>query len=162
MKSILTSFFCLCLMLTLSRAQGQSEPQNPIIGDPHPFDAFYGDLPLEDEQARLDNLAVALKHDKEHIAYILLYAGRRACAGETRVRAVRMKIYLVNRHGIRPKRIVWKDGGHHEEVEVIFLIWTPSVAEPTVFPTVSPNDVIFKKCKSKSTRRGQRRTRSSN
>jgi hypothetical protein len=159
MKFIFTSLLCLCAMLILSRGQvqAQSAPQNPTIADPHPFDAFYGNLSLADEKARLDNLAAALQHDKEHVAYILLYAGRRACAGETRARAVRMKSYLVKRHGIQPERVVWKDGGHREESTVEFLVWPRSAGEPSVVPTVASSEARIKPCKSKSNDRQVRR-----
>jgi hypothetical protein len=151
-KFIFTSLLCLCVMLFLSQgqAQAQSDPQSAINALSHPLHSFYGDISLEDERARLDNLAVALKHDQEQIAYLLLYAGRLYCAGETKVRAVRMKNYLVKRHGIQPERVVWKDGGYRDESAVDFLLWPRSAGEPSVVPTVDASEARIKNCKSKS------------
>ena len=161
MKVISTSLLCLCAMLVLCRgqAQAQSDPQNLTDALSHPVDTLYGNLSLEDERARLDNLAVALQQDKEQIAYLLLYAGRLACAGEIQARAARMKNYLVKRHGIRPERVVWKDGGYRDESVVEVLLWSRSAGEASVVPTVASNEARIKNCESKSKGRQVRRNR---
>ena len=55
-----------------------------------PFDS-YGDISWEDEKAHLDNFAIALQHDPDSIGYIIVYAGRRACVGESKDRTLRAK-----------------------------------------------------------------------
>jgi hypothetical protein len=159
-KFIFTSLLCLCATLTLCKgqAQAQSDPPNPPNIHLH-FDALHDDLSLEDERAYLDNLAVALMHDKELIAYMHLYAGRRACAGEIQARAARMKNYLVKRHGIQPEQIVWKDGGYRDVLTVEFLLWPRTASEPSVVPTVDSSEVQMKNCKSKFNGRRARQTR---
>jgi hypothetical protein len=82
------------------------------------FDS-YGNISWEDEKARLDNFASELRHDPNLIGYVIVYAGRRACPGEAKARAVRAKQYLVKAHAIRADRIRWIDGGYREEATVV-------------------------------------------
>ena len=147
------------LILCQEPAQAQPDPQDLINALSHPVDTLYGDLSPEDERAHLDNLAVALQQDKEQIAYLLLYAGRLACAGEIQARAVRMKNYLVKKHGIQPERVVWKDGGYRDVLTVEVLVWPRSAGEPSVVPTVASSEAQIKNCKSKSKDRQGRRNR---
>ena len=105
MKSILATILCL---LALSSAQGQH---------PSRFDE-YGRLPIVDEKARLDNLAIHLQNEPDYVAWLVVYAGQKTCIGDARKRAVRSRDHLVIRRGIRANRVMWIDGGYREEPTV--------------------------------------------
>ena len=115
-----------------------------------PFDS-YGAIPWEDEKAHLDNFAIALQHDLDSIGYIIVYAGRRACVGEAKNRALRAKKYVVETHGIQESRIKWIDGGHREGLTVILQPAPRGAPELGASPTLKSSEVlIIKNCKPKS------------
>ena len=121
--------------------------------NPRPFDD-YSDIPWLDETGRLDNFAIALQHDPSLIAYIIVYAGRKACVAEAEDRARRAKKYLVETRGIPESRVKWIDGGYREELTVILQPVPPGAPELTASPTVKPSDVQFiKNCKPKTSKR---------
>src|SRR5687767_11802488 len=64
-----------------------------------PFDS-YGNICLEDEKARLDNLAIYLQKEPDRLGYIIVYAGHTSCAGEVQARAGRAKKWVVESRGI--------------------------------------------------------------
>jgi len=103
------------------------------------------------EKLHLDNFAIQLQHDPESIGYIIVYAGRRACVGEGKERALRAKKYVVETRGIQASRIKmdrwWISRGTND-----FLQPAPRGApELTASPTLKPSEVqIIKNCKSKS------------
>lgn len=114
------------------------------------FDS-YGDLSWEDEKAHLDNFAIALQHDSESVGYIIVYAGRRACVGEAKDRALRAKKYVVETRGIQSSRIKWIDGGYREELTVILQPAPRGAPKLTASPTLKRSEVqIIKNCKSKA------------
>lgn len=80
----------------------------------HPFDT-YGQLPLEDEWARLDNYANGLTESPLFRGVVVAYGGRRGPRGEARARGARAINYLVRVRGIEPWRVTAIDGGHREE-----------------------------------------------
>jgi hypothetical protein len=117
------------------------------------FDS-YGALSWEAEKARLDNFAATLQHNPESIGYIVVYAGRRACVGEAKDRALRANKYVVETRGIQASRIKWIDGGYREELTVILQPVPSGAPEPTASPTLKPNEVrIIKNCKPKPSKR---------
>lgn len=117
------------------------------------FDS-YGNLSWNDEKARLDNFAIALQHDPNLIGYIIVYAGRRACVGEAKDRALRAKKYLVNTRGIQESRLKWIDGGYRKELTVIIQPIPSGAPELTASPTLKPSEVrIIKNCKPKTSKR---------
>jgi hypothetical protein len=98
MKFALIIIFCSCLLPVLAKAQTQDELQQ--IGDPRKFDIWWGKIPFSEEKARLDNLAIYIqKEEPTFIAYLIVYGGKRGCAGEAQAHAVRAKNYLVNKGG---------------------------------------------------------------
>ena len=116
------------------------------------FDS-YGDLLWEDEQAHLDNFAIALQHDLDSVGYIIVYAGRRACVGESKARALRAKKYLVEMRGVQASRIKWIDGGHREELTVILQPAAPGAPKIRASPTLKRSEVeIIKNCKPKTSK----------
>lgn len=117
-----------------------------------PFDS-YGAISWEDEKAHLDNFAIALQHDPDSIGYIIVYAGRRACVGESKDRALRAKKYLVETRGIQASRIKWIDGGYREELTVILQPAPRGAPELTASPTLKRSEVqLIKNCKSKASK----------
>lgn len=117
-----------------------------------PFDS-YGAISWEDEKAHLDNFGIALQHDPDSIGYIIVYAGRRACVGESKDRALRAKKYLVETRGIQASRIKWIDGGYREELTVILQPAPRGAPELTASPTLKRSEVQFiKNCKSKASK----------
>src|SRR5438045_3729304 len=92
MRSWLTLIF---LFLLSSIAVGQEPTAGlPRIADPVKFDQW-GDLPFNDEKARLDNAAIQLRDEPGFILYLVLHAAKQSCVGEARARGVRAKNYLV-------------------------------------------------------------------
>jgi hypothetical protein len=116
------------------------------------FDS-YGDLSWEDEKAHLDNFAITLQHDPDTIGYIIVYAGRRACVGESKERARRAKKYLVETRGIQAIRIKWIDGGYREKPTVILQPAPRGAPKLTRSPALKRSEVqIIKNCKSKASK----------
>jgi hypothetical protein len=109
--------------------------------DPHirMFDE-YSDISFEDEKARLENLAIHLQQNPERRGHIIVYAGRRARAGEAKARAARAKNYLVNDLSVEAERIITIDGGHREKLEVELYALPPGMTTPTC-PTIDPSEV---------------------
>lgn len=119
------------LLIVISLTQSPSGSQAGAQGGPSPgyidysrkLDE-YGAIPQKEEAARLDDLATELRSNPEAIAYLIVYAGRRACVGEAGRRARWVKSYLVGRSGLPPQRVIWKDGGYREEPTV--EVWLTS------------------------------------
>jgi len=115
-----------------------------------PFDS-YGAISWDLEKLRLDNFAIQLQHDSNSIGYIIVYAGRRACVGEAKDRALRAKKYLVETRRIQANRIKWIDGGYREELTTILQPVPPGAPEFTASPTLKRSEVqIIKNCKPKN------------
>jgi hypothetical protein len=72
-----------------------------------------------DEETILDNFAVTLLNTPDQIGYIIVYAGRAACAGAAQARGMRMKKYLVERRHVPWDHVIWKDAGHLQEPYVL-------------------------------------------
>lgn len=91
----------------------------------HALDTYH-DVPIEIEEARLDNFAIALQEVSDSKGYIIAYAGRHARADEAQTRAKRAKNYLVNKRDIKTERIVIIDGGYREDFTLTELpnSWT--------------------------------------
>lgn len=112
-----------------------------------PFDS-YGAISWDLEKLHLDNFAIQLQHDSNSIGYIIVYAGRQACVGEAKDRALRAKKYLVETRSIQANRIKWIDGGYREELTTILQPVPPGAPEFTASPTLKRSEVrIIKNCK---------------
>jgi hypothetical protein len=153
-KSFRVAACTLLLLLALcgvSLSQDKVEEPPPPLPTVDPFDSF-GKLSWEDEQARLDNFAVAISTTPDWIGQIIVYAGRKSCAGEAQARAIRMKKYLLERRGIAWNRIIWRDAGHLEKPHVVFWLASPgNLLPPPAHHPASPDakDVQIINCKSK-------------
>ncbi|HVF86646.1 MAG TPA: hypothetical protein VM866_03610 [Pyrinomonadaceae bacterium] len=124
----------LCLLLIVSVAVIAAVPS--MVDSVRKFDE-YGDLPIGDEKARLDNFAFELRDNPNTVGYIIVYGGRRYRAGIAKTRAVRAKDYLVHR-GIAPERIIWIYGGFRDELSHELFILPRGVSAPMAVPTVAP------------------------
>jgi hypothetical protein len=158
--------FCVAarfLLLTLalccaSQAQDNQDASPPPPLNVDPFDSF-NKLSWEEEQARLDNLAVALLNEPGLIGQIIIYAGRKSCAGEAQARAMRMKKYLIERRGVEANRVIWRDAGYFEKPYVVFWLARPGYLLPlpsSRSDTLSPTEAQIINCKSKKQRRKKR------
>ena len=122
MKHLTQVLLCSCLLAALSAAalaqhsRDAPPPPNALLIEPV---ETYGDIPWAQERKRLDSLAALLSDDPNLVGYIVVYAGRRACAGEAQARALRAKGYLVGKRGIAGDRLIWKDAGHLSKPHVI-------------------------------------------
>src|SRR5438067_12323449 len=103
--------------LILFSATGVASAQTQGIFDP--FDRWYGNKSTEEENIRLDNFSVALERNPDLIGYILVYAGKTSCEGETQRHATRMKNYVVTVRGIGGDRVIARDAGFLSEPTVI-------------------------------------------
>jgi hypothetical protein len=147
MKWLIGIAFCICMLAVVVRAQ---EPSNRVIMEPDRFDQW-GDIRLNDENARLDKLANQAKEWPLSIIYLFIHAGQTACAGEAKARGIRAKNYLVNR-GISSERIVLTDAGWRKELSVQVWIWPPQLGKPKISSdfNLKPGAVkLEKNCKMK-------------
>lgn len=122
------------------RCPGAPAPSGEDVTDSHirKFDE-YSKISFAIEKARLDNFAIYLQQDQpEYKGYIIVYAGRRARAGEAKVRGERARNYLIKARGIEAERIVVMDGGHREKLEVELYALPCGVSPPTPYSTVDP------------------------
>ena len=134
-------------------------PPNPDDGieDSRKFDD-YSNIPLEEENRRLDDFATQLQVDEPDAkGYVIVYAGRQAHAGEAQARADHVKDYLVNMRGLDPARIMTIDGGHREKATVELWIRPNGSRAPTATPTIAPKEVqIIKDNSARKNRRASR------
>ena len=107
-------FTLLFIALSFPQASGKKGVPESKIRDPIRFDEWH-DLVFIDEKARLDNLSIAWKGHSSNTIYLIVFAGKRACAGEAKARGLRAKNYLIKRH-VPATNIVWVDAGYREEV----------------------------------------------
>jgi hypothetical protein len=119
------------------------------------FDS-YSDIPFESEKQRLDCFSEQMRQYASTQAYIMVYAGRRARAGEAEARARRAKEYLVKGRGIEAGRITTIDGGHQEELRVELYLVPLGARPPLSAPTVEPSEVQI--IKAGSARNSNRRS----
>ncbi|HET6892984.1 MAG TPA: hypothetical protein VFH31_17900 [Pyrinomonadaceae bacterium] len=114
-----------------------------------PFDT-YGDISIDDEEARLDNFAIQVLNDETSTGYILFYAGRSSYEEEGTERLKRAKEYLVRKREMPPERIITIDGGYREDFTIILIV-APSKANPPVaMPSLSPPEIELTKPRPKS------------
>jgi hypothetical protein len=157
MKSMIRSVFCICMLLAVAVAVTHAqEPSNrpPLIVEPDRFDQW-GDIPLTDENARLDKVASQAKQWPLSIIHLVIHAGQTACVGEAKARGIRAKNYLVHQ-GISSDRIVLIDAGWRKEVSVQVWIWPPELGKPKVIPEgdLKPSAIkLEKNCKIRHRRR---------
>ena len=154
-KLVLAVIACSTIVLS---ARGLEPPNEPRKVDE------FGDVCCDDEKARLDNFAHALREEADAQGYIIFYGGRRHSypychssrmvrprRGEGEARASRLRPYLLMLWGFAPERIVVINGGYREEWAAEFWVVPKGAAPPTPTPTVKPQEIRF--------RQGRRATR---
>jgi hypothetical protein len=109
------------LMCSKSRVDPAIEE---ALQDLHAVDT-YGDIPPEDESARLDNFAINILNDPGSKGYIVTHAGQRVGPDEAQARAERAKSYLTNKRSVRPERIIILTGDSHEEFGIELYVVPP-------------------------------------
>jgi hypothetical protein len=103
----------------------------------------FGDITPGQEESRLDSFAAELRNDPSAQGHIIVHAGERGRRGEAAGRAVRMRSYLVRRHGLVPERVVAVGVGSRKTFSV--QLWmvpagaTPPKATSTLVPGVNQN-----------------------
>jgi len=114
----------------------------------------YGNISWEDEKARLDNFAIQLMNDPNQVGYIIVNVGRVSCKGEAQRRAARAKRYMVHVRGVPENRIIWRDIGYRESLEVslwIFPLGKPPLYDPDIELATSKH--VIKDCAEKAHKR---------
>jgi hypothetical protein len=101
----------------------------------------YGDIPFEDEQARLDNIAIELQNDPTASGYLICYGGRAGYEGEAQRRCERAREYISKVRGVAPERLVTVDGGFREDLAVFMWVVPPGATPPSPIPTVDRSEV---------------------
>jgi hypothetical protein len=96
---------------------------------------------LDDQKARLDNLAVELQNDPSTRAYILAYGGRMSPLGQVEKLMSRSRDYLITQRGIDASRLVVVNGGFREEDSVELWLVPSGAAAPKPTPTVQAGEV---------------------
>ncbi|HEX8119510.1 MAG TPA: hypothetical protein VF521_19700 [Pyrinomonadaceae bacterium] len=143
-----------------TRARAASAPAAAATAPPIPSPTRaideYGDVPFDDEKARLDNFAIEVQNDPTAVGHLTCYGGRVERKGEAQRRCARAKNYLVNYRGISADRIVTVDGGYREELTVVLWVVPPGASAPQPSPTVDAGEVRFVRGKP---RRGPRTRR---
>jgi hypothetical protein len=124
---------------------------------PAPISLFdeYGEIPWEDEKARLDNFAIQLQQSSDLIGYVLVYDAVGGCAGEAQARAVRAKRYVVDVRGVPWNKVIWRQEGYQSDIHTVLQPVNKNVILPRPFlgPTVPAIDgAASKVCRAKISR----------
>ena len=96
---------------------------------------------VDDQKARLDNLAVELQNDPSTRAYVLAYGGRMSPLAQVEKLMSRAHDYLITQRGIDASRIVVVNGGFREEDSVELWLVPSGAAPPRPTPTVQAGEV---------------------
>ena len=110
----------------------------------------HGNVKWSDERGVLDHLAESFRKSNHQVIYFLIYPGLNSCEDEARLRAVRAKTYLVQRHKIPQADIVWRNRGVRPDlsVEIWLLSKDKPLPEPSTDITIDAAEArIRKKCK---------------
>jgi len=104
----------------------------------------YSRVSLEEEHKHLDLLAQRLKAGPpESIAYLMSYAGERACIFESEWRAKRARNYLVENHSISTSRIVTVEAGFRKDWTVEVYVQPRVDCGPLPNPTLRAAEVCI-------------------
>lgn len=101
----------------------------------------FGSTNAEADRANLDALYDALQLEPGAQGYVVVYAGRRATAGEASKRGERARRYLVDEKSLEAARLVVLDGGHRDEVTYELFVVPTGAHPPSLSPTVDPSEV---------------------
>lgn len=136
-----------CLLFTASVA-AQNPSQAPEIADPPGKFDEWNYLPFSDEKARLDNLSIHWQNSRHMVIYIVIYAGKKSCAGEAEAHWARVRDWLVRKRGVPLEKITWVNGGYLEEPTLTCWIWPTELSKPEPYESLKRSEVkIIKGCK---------------
>jgi hypothetical protein len=152
MKPLTVVIRCALILFAFGAiSRGQDNRPTPCPRPNYILDRFasFGGTSLELEKAILDNFAIELHNAPDEIGYLIVYAGRRTCAGDAQARGMRMKKYLVEYRGVEWNRVIWKDAGYLDEPYI--LLETQLRGTPCPYPydypiTLDRKDVQIMKC----------------
>jgi hypothetical protein len=143
-----TSIICLILPLLAGSAFTSVSPDQYWIK----FDE-YSNISWKEEIKRLDNFILQLRSMKNAKAYLIVYGGRRSCPDEARLRAERVKQYIVRSGALSAERITILDAGYREQWSIALKIGLVGGAELTkkivqdTESSISKSEVkILKRC----------------
>jgi len=88
----------------------------------------YGEISWNDEKARLDNFAIQLINEPNQVGYVIVNVGLVSCKGEAQARALRAKNYMVRVREVPESRIIWRDIGYRDSLEV--SLWLVPLGKP--------------------------------
>src|SRR3954453_5808201 len=90
----------------------------------------YANITRNDEKARLDNYGIELQNDPTSMAYVVIYQGSNARAGELQLRSARVVDYLVNSRAIDRSRITVVTGPVRGELKVELWVCPQGAKSP--------------------------------
>lgn len=144
----LTLFMAIAFLTISAKAQEPCPPDLPCGGIPRFME--HGNVRWRDERGVLDHLADSYRRSSNQVIYFLIYPGHKSCKDEARLRALRAKQYLVQRHKIPQADIVWRNGGFRVDlsVEIWLLPKDKQLPEPSTHITIDPSQIhVSRKCK---------------
>ena len=109
--------------------RAQCQAAVPAPPNPTRFDEF-GEIPRDDEKARLDVFAIELQNSPGAQGYIIGYGGRGRRSATGAQRARRALDYVVSTRGIDASRVVTVDGGTRETGSTELWIVPPGATPP--------------------------------
>jgi hypothetical protein len=104
-------------------------------------DESFGEIPISDQDAILDNFAFQFNGDASTKAYIIVYAGLRSRSTEALVVGNRIRNYLNAKRQIQMERLILVNGGYREMLEVELFAIPATMPKPTPRPTVPASDI---------------------
>lgn len=125
---------------TLSKSKTLSTEVSSISEDYRLFEIYKESDGIAVGREKLDALAMQLHVELNSDAWLMSYAGKRACVGEAKKRADAIKDYLV-RKGLKAQRVKVVDAGFLEEWAVELWVVIRARTGPLPRPTVKPEEV---------------------
>jgi hypothetical protein len=113
-------------------------------------------LAAKDEQARLDNIVVALQSSPTDVLYVIGYGGRKSVGTEAATMATRASTYITKNQRVDRSRAVTVNGGYKETPTIELWMVPQGATPPMASPTVDPSEVKpDKKPVKKTVKRGR-------
>lgn len=101
-----------------------------------PLVSFSG-VSLDDALSYTDNLAIELSNGpKNWKGYVIVYAGRRARAGEALAYGKRLRDHLVITRQVEAERVSVIDGGRREKLSAELYLFRDDIPPPPALPTI--------------------------
>jgi|SRR6185503_4965898 len=97
----------------------------------------YGDISINDENARLDNFAAQLSHLSDSVGYIIVYPSRQKSSAKALNRAGRARSYLATARDIDRNRVRVITGGRRDRFTIELYILPKTQAAPRPDPSIS-------------------------